>query len=339
MNSATYSPSLAERRSCAALRRRLTPNTAHHRAYLRQVGAYVVESRAVPPRLVHDGEVGHVTALEVWRSVLFGRRYLVASVEASWYQAVAPGSDAMTSTLSGMNALPPLVIVPHRRRRPRSARYRAIVEHEFVHINQAILGTLLPSPRGPARQRLANLFFTRLRNEYEAHVLQATRWPHFFPHGCGLSLEHWCVLRGYTDALEAVFVAVWRGEFRPRELATFLNRLPGRLPRWLRRLGVDATLGAWFRRHLLLHVAVALLNLAGTRPGFGKSAVFRTGHAWVGSAASSRSARWARAQGAAVRGVALVPHVAAHRARALDIAASGQRVETSGSLAWRTLLT
>jgi len=242
------------------------------------------------PRLAHDGHVGSVTALEVWRSLLFERRYLVAYVEASWYRAVAPASDALTSTLSGVDALPPLVIVPHQRRRPRSERFRAIIEHEFVHINQAILGTLLPSSRGSARQRLANLFFTRLRNEYEAHLLQVLRWPRFFPHGFGLSREHWCVLRGYTDALEAILVAAWRGEFGPRDVTTFLDRLPGRLRPWLRKLGADETLASWFRRHLVLHVAVALLNLTRTRPGFGKSAVFRTGHGWVGAAASSRSA-------------------------------------------------
>jgi hypothetical protein len=237
-----------------------------------------------PPRLAHDGQVGEITALELWRSLLFGRRYLVAYVEAPWYHAVAPASEAMTSTLSGVDSRPPLVIVPHQRR-PRSERFRAIIEHEFVHINQAILGTLLPSPHGSARQRLANLFFTRLRNEYEAHLLQAIRWPQAFPHGLGLSLEHWCVLRAYTDALEAILVAAWQGEARPHDVTIFLNHLPGRLRRWLRKLGVDETLASWFRRHLLLHVAVALLSLARTHRGFRKSAVFRTGHGWVGSAA------------------------------------------------------
>jgi hypothetical protein len=306
-----YSPSLRERRRFAALRRRLTPDPAQHRAYLREVSAYVAESRAAAPRLAHDGHVGHVTALELWHSALFGRRYLVAYVDASWYHAAAPGSDAMTSTLSGMDALPPLVIVPHRRRPPRGERFRAIIEHEFVHINQAILGTLLPSPRGTARHRLASLFFTRLRNEYTAHLLQTIRWPRFFPHGFGISLEHWCVLRGYTDALEAVFVAAWRRECRPGDLVAFLNHLPGRLRWCLRRLGADETLVSWFRRHLVLHVAVAILNLARTRPGFGTSAAFRIGHGWVGAAASAGSARRTRARGVPVQGVAVVPHIAA----------------------------
>jgi hypothetical protein len=300
---------LGERRRLARLRRRLTPEAAQHRTYLRQVDAYVAGARGAPPGLVHDGRVGRVIALDLWRSVLFRRRYLVAWVEPSWYHTVAPASDALTSTLSGTDALPPLVIVPHRRRPPRSERFRAIIEHEFVHINQAILGTLLPSPRGTARERLANVFFTRWRSEYEAHALQVIRWPQFFPHGFGLPLEHWCALRGYTDALEAVFVAVWRGEFRRRDLVTFLDRLSGRFPSWLRRLGVDPTLAAWFRRHLVLHVAVALLNLARTRPGFGRSAAFRTGLGWVGSAVSSGSERQTGAGTASVRGVAVVPHV------------------------------
>jgi hypothetical protein len=207
----------------------------------------------------------------------------VAYVEASWYQAVAPASDAITSTLSGIDAPPPLVIVPHRRRRPHSERFRSIIEHEFVHINQAILGTLRPSPHGPAARRVAGVFFSRFRSEFEAHLLQVIRWPRLFPPQFRLSLEHWCVLRGYTDAVEAIFLAGWRGEFRSRDLVAFLNHLPGRLPRWLKELGVDETLASWFRRHLVLHVAAALLTLSGTRASFGQSAAFRAGQAWVGS--------------------------------------------------------
>jgi hypothetical protein len=283
--SGTYVPSDDERRSFAVLQRRLTPAAGKHRAYLRQVAAYVAECRVAAPRLAHDGRVGRITRLEVWRSRLFGRHYLVASVEASWYRAVAPASDAITSTLSGIGALPPLVIVPHRRRGQPTERFRSILEHEFVHLNQAMLGTLLPSPHGPPARRLAGVFFSRFRSEFEAHRLQVTRWPRLFPHQFGLSLEHWCVLRAYIDALEAVFLAAWRGQFRSRVLVAFLNRLPRHLPRWLNELGVDETLAPWFRRHLVLHVAVALLTLGRTRVSFGRSATLRTGRAWVRSTA------------------------------------------------------
>jgi hypothetical protein len=219
----------------------------------------------------------------------------------------------MTSTLSGVNALPPLVIVPHQPRRPRGETFRAIVEHEFVHVNQALLGRLLPSRHGTARQRLGHLFFTRFRNEYEAHLLQVMRWPQSFPHGLGLSLEHWCVLRGYTDALESIFVAAWGGEARSRDVLTFLDRLPGRLRRWLRELRVDEDLAPWFRQHLVVHVAVALLSLARTHSGFGKSAVFQAGHRWVAAAASSSRVRRARTAGGTVRGAAVAPLTAVHR--------------------------
>jgi hypothetical protein len=48
-----------------------------------------------------------------------------------------------------------------------------------------------------------------------------------------------------------------RRAIRSRDLGIALGA-----QKWLRRLGVDPTLAAWFRRHLVLHVAVALLNLA-----------------------------------------------------------------------------
>lgn len=305
MPGTVHTPSAGERRKAAVLRRRLTPDVATHRRYLRQVAACLAQSRAAPLWLAHDGDIGRVTALQLWRSRLFGRRYLVAGVDPSWYRAAAPASHAMTSTLSGLDAAPPLVIVPGPLGRRRREDLRAIVEHEFVHVNQALLGTLLPSRRGPARQRLAELFVTRLRNEYEAHLLQATRWPHFFPHGLGLSLPHWCALRGYTDALEAICLAAWRGEVRPRDLPAFLDRLPGRLGRWLRTLGLGQSLASWFQRHLVLHVAVALLNLARIHPGFGRSAAFRAGHRWVAAAARTGEARRPPARRARTRGAPL----------------------------------
>lgn len=285
VGSGAYLPSRDERRTFAVLRRRLTPGDDKHRAYLRQVAAYVAESRVAAPCLAHDGRVGRITRLEVWRSRLFARHYLVAHVEASWYGTAAPASDAFTSTLSGIDALPPLVIVPHQRRRERSERFRSIIEHEFVHINQAILGTLLPPLRGQASRRVASVFFSRFRSEFEAHMLQVIRWPGFFPHQFGLSLEHWCALRGYTDALEAIFLAAWRGEFGSRDLVAFLDHLPRRLPRWLRELGIDETLASWFRRHLVLHVAVALRTLGRTQVSFGRSPAYRAGQAWVSSTA------------------------------------------------------
>jgi hypothetical protein len=101
-----------------------------------------------------------------------------------------------------------------------------VLEHEFVHINRALLGTLVRRSRGSPAQRLATAFFVRLHSEYQAHFLQLVRSPRLFPLTPRLSLAHWCLLRGHGDALETILLAAWRGEFRSRDVTAFLDDLP-----------------------------------------------------------------------------------------------------------------
>jgi hypothetical protein len=64
----------------------------------------------------------------------------------------------------------------------------------------------------------------------------------------------------------------------------------------------------------VVHVAVAIVDLARTRPSFGKSAVFRIAHRWVGSLAAPTPARRPRTRGA-VPGMAIVSQSTAQVSR------------------------
>jgi hypothetical protein len=94
------------------------------------------------------------------------------------------------------------------------------------------------------------------------------------------------VLRGYTDALDAIFLAPGGAGSAHGICWYFWIVFPGDSRDGSRNSGVDDTLASSLRRDRGLHVAVALLTLGVTRATFGRSAVFRAGEAWV------RSTHW-----------------------------------------------
>lgn len=98
--------------------------------------------------------------------------------------------------------LPPVVIMPEKSRH-RGASALSIIEHEIVHINQILTGAFPELPKKRDVRTRIKYFADAMRTEYEANLLQLVRWPALYPTDAGLSLDHWCMLRGYADALEA----------------------------------------------------------------------------------------------------------------------------------------
>ncbi|MBI4861552.1 MAG: hypothetical protein HY815_15015 [Candidatus Riflebacteria bacterium] len=43
-----------------------------------------------------------------------------------------------------------------------------------------------------------------MRAEYEANLLQLTMWPAEYPTDMPFSLDQWCILRGYDQALDVL---------------------------------------------------------------------------------------------------------------------------------------
>jgi hypothetical protein len=144
---------------------------------------------------------------------------------------------------------PPLVLLPIPRPDRTRVEMQSIIEHEFVHIHQILLGRFQGSrPTSTTLEGMRREFFRSIRNEYEANLLQLTRWPHLW-HGTHWPLDAWCVLRGYTSALEGLVEAclekqspmrVFRGLFDglPTQFAKGLaaNRIPSAHARWLKQL-------------------------------------------------------------------------------------------------------
>jgi hypothetical protein len=82
-----------------------------------------------------------IQRIELLPSKVFGRKYLVGFHKKEYMTQIAPHCNAIASTSISFidQASPPLVLIPGRTV-PESRQFSFILEHEFVHVNQAILG-------------------------------------------------------------------------------------------------------------------------------------------------------------------------------------------------------
>jgi hypothetical protein len=179
---------------------------------------------------------------------------------------MVPGHDAVATEYLqvGPTISPPLVLVPENKKNSGGHGFRSILEHEFVHVNQILLGTF-PPPLDGTTKDLTEEIFRMTRAEYEANLLQLARWPRLYTRAgreFGLSLESWCVFRGYTQGLEQIILAAGKGDLDESRFLRFLNRLPARLPAGFRRMGFSEKLGKYCAVSFRLHVLKAFQLLA-----------------------------------------------------------------------------
>ena len=274
-----------EKARYARLLTRLTPAPSVHEEYRRRVDGYLY---MIGPAL-RAPQPGGLTALRLRRSELFeGREYLVAYVADEWLRGVAPECDAIASTMAGRTAddgllvqAPPLVFLPQSKRRARSSEFRSIVEHEIVHINQALLGMFPEAPVQDTAEGLLGHLVAHASAEYDACFLQLVRWPSEHPAQAGVSLQHWCLARGYTQALEHTLLLVVQMDARPPEVERFLDILASSLPAALERLGADGDLASWFRERLEGHLAMAMQRVMTPFPAVAGHPAFRAAVRWL----------------------------------------------------------
>ena len=274
-----------EKAEYSRLLARLTPPPAVHEEYRRRVDSYLWMTGPA----LRAGQPGGVTALKLRRSELFeGREYLIAYVADEWLRGIAPNSDAIASPMVEPSAendllmqVPPLVFLPQSKRRARSNEFRSIVEHEIVHINQALLGTFPEPPVGGTAAELLDHLVARTACEYEACFLQGVRWPTEHPAQLSVTLEHWCLARGYTQALEHILLAVVQMDVRPVEVERFLDLLASSLPDHLRRMGADDLLASWFQERLETHLAMAIQQVMTPHPAVMEHEAFRAAGRWL----------------------------------------------------------
>jgi hypothetical protein len=238
-------------------------------------------------QLTIEGHQGRIARLYEYPSHLFGERYLVAACERAWFRSLFPETDAVCLPMSQGTfwEFPPLIVVPASFGRRLSERFTSVVEHEIVHIHQVLLGTFPKPPKTWSASSLLAFLFAHTQAEYEANFIQLTRWPALYPIRTGLSLDHWCILRGYSQGLENVLRHAAYADVAAVHVETFLDRLEHNLPRRMGAAGLDSAFASRLRNSLPQHVESAL-----------ELAVLRPLPAFTGRASVRAAAAWARAR-------------------------------------------
>lgn len=240
--------------------KRCTPSLAAYRAYRDDVDVYMEATRGRGRPLRLHGAVGEVRRLELRRSILFGRDYLIAWVDPEWLMHVAPSCDAIAACFEPTHGFepPPMVVAPSSKRRSHGREFTSVVEHEMVHVNQALRGRLRWS-REPATVRaLLDAYFEHTAMEFEAEILQRSQWPYRSCVAARFTLAQWCLLRGHTQALERVLREFALERMDERLGGPFVAGVAVEARQRLRGLGIGKDLLAWFEARWAQDVLVAL---------------------------------------------------------------------------------
>jgi len=250
------------RRAAQRLLRALRPSAPLYADYRHRADIYVAahQERRAALRLGRGGETS--VLLQFRRSLLFGKSYLIAWAEDhAAYDAAMPGFDAITSEVSVARNLAPLPIVVasilHRRNRSRG--FPSAMEHEFVHLNQAILGTSIPSLEAEVLPDLLDAFFTVVRLEYEAYLIEMVRWrPRLESQLDRLAVDQLALLRAHTSAIEQILSRAASGSVTAGILREFLDLVPRRAMKRLKSTACRPALVRWFQERWSGDVAAAM---------------------------------------------------------------------------------
>ncbi len=150
-----------------------------------------------------------------------------------------------------------MVLLPVGRRPKKNSVHHSIIEHEFVHVCQALCGRF-PSNFENTQTPLLGQFTHFVQAEFEANYLQLSFCPDLAPTEFEMTTEEWCFLRGYTQALERFLLSGICGNFSEAKLFDTLKKLPPALQRFIKKMGMDSKLNTAFIGKLKTFTSTAL---------------------------------------------------------------------------------
>jgi hypothetical protein len=131
-----------------------------------------------------------------------------------------------------------------------------------VHINQMLTRSFPDPPKTGGCWARIQYFVSAMRTEYEANLLQLVRWPDQYPTDVGLSLGHWCRLRGYSSGLEATLRLAAEDDLTRRQAIRLIEAIETELRSGAPRLGLDRSQVQWFVHGWPAHTAAAITRVA-----------------------------------------------------------------------------
>lgn len=274
--------STQHRKKATHLIRRLTPSISIYKKYERDAAGFIVDYQSAKRDL--PANMSEVSDLKMVQSKLFKKKYLVAFVSKAWFRQIAAHCNAVASpSLSFLDlASPPLIVVPGKSI-PKSKGFSSIVEHEFVHVNQAIFGRF---PSIDVCELKEDALFEEIINvthaEFEANFIQLVHDQSLMPEaGLSVGLEKWCLLRGYTQGLETALLRITTGGVPFEQQKKFLKRIRDDLASAFRDRDLNQEIGQAFAHDLEHMSQVAMLNLHQCRPELRQSKRYMTLFKWI----------------------------------------------------------
>ena len=207
---------------------------------------------------------GHILKASMYSSKFFKRKYFILSVDQVWFDQIAPHCDAVaTSSLSHLGTTaPPLVVVPGSGI-PKSRKFKSVLEHEIVHVNQALLSEFpnLDACTLQVKQIFPELMsYTKM--EFEANFIQLAYDQTLAPPAeFGLSLDEWSHLRGFTGGLETILFRMMKEGSSDAKLNRLVNKMRKDLPAAFRSISLSEAIGRKYAIDIDRLVDAALTNV------------------------------------------------------------------------------
>lgn len=193
------------------------------------------------------------------KSRLFGRKFLVANPNEENDDLLGVGLDAVAIECIEFAGFPsPPIVVTAKRQKGRERLYQSILEHEFVHICQMLLGLLPdfdPAPGGPTR-----FLEARTRAEFQAYFLQHSYWPDLYSSRQirGMAVDEYCCFAAYVHSLEDTLRCVLGEDGGLAVIEDFLAATPARLHKLVGPLGFPDAICQFYVDMFPGHIETAL---------------------------------------------------------------------------------
>ena len=240
---------------------RLTPTEKQYKLYLNSAHNFIKHFDKFKKKQPTPTQVFR---LELVNSKYFSKIYLVSFVSKEWFCQIAPSFDAAATSefIFVDQRAPPLIVNPGKSISKKSG-FLSILEHEFVHVNQAIVGQL---PNLDSCKVEKNILFKELIkhtfSEYEAHFVQLAYDPTLMPPAeLGLNLDEWCHLRGFTSGLERLLGRMIFDQTSQQKINDLIKMLESDLPEAFKESGLSLKIGQSYADdiHRMVKIAVGII--------------------------------------------------------------------------------
>jgi hypothetical protein len=195
------------------------------------------------------------------KSKIFNKKYFVATCCPDWYRDIAGTYDAVSTPSLNILGLdtPPIVILPEISTKSKSKKFSAIMEHEFVHLNQAIKGKY---PRTDFSRTQSKFFMDILLAEYQAYFIQYNFFPAFLNEMNKkiIDLEDFSIFRGLIEAIERLIHSIHDGQLPQNQVETLLQHLHQNLPSEFKKIGLPVSFGKSYAPKLPPYLATATIQ-------------------------------------------------------------------------------